>query len=161
MQRSHVVASIIFGAAFLLTGYWIGSTKCLKPLRLNRASQHWRNAICTVISSKEHYTPPDEDVGAKFGIDVTYEFSVNNQTYRSERYNFQQNELKDGEEMSRLVDKFAPGAKCLAFYNPLDPQQAVIERRANIKTINWVMALVFGIMGGAALLSGIQTLIKR
>ena len=144
------------GAVFAIAGYWIGATKYLEPVRLMRSSQNWPNSVCKIISNEELVIPGDEDVGPKFKVKMVYEFSIADKVYRSSQYNFQDNEVADRAKMERLVGALKPEEKCLAFYNPSDPNQSVLERKAFIRTVDWVIALVFMAIGAPLFYSGVR-----
>ena len=159
-DRVKWFALAIAGAVFLFAGYWIGTTKYFGPLRSMHESQNWHDAICTIISSKAEVIPGDEDVGDRFKIHLTYEFPTGDKIYRSKQYNFQENEIENGKKMRQLVETYSPGAKCLVFYNPNNPLQSVIERKAHIRLIDLIMACVFALIGAATLFSSLRNILS-
>ena len=163
--RMNSIANALFlfvgGAVFLLAGYWIGATKYLEPVRMMRLSQNWPNAVCKIISNDPLVIPGDEDVGARYKLKIVYEFSIGEKLYRSEQFNFQDNEVVDSDSMSRLVDRLKPGQNCLTFYNPRDPSQSVLERKPFIRTIDCVISIVFAALGAALAYRGIRMLFGR
>ncbi|HVF72946.1 MAG TPA: DUF3592 domain-containing protein [Chthoniobacterales bacterium] len=109
----------LVGGLFLFLG--------LRSLSAARASQLWPSTPGKITSSqlmaggtrsKPWYKPQ-----------VTYTFAVNGQAYTGENVFFGNARSNSSGKPQAVVDRYREGAEVEVFYNPHQPQQAVLERR--------------------------------
>ena len=72
---------------------------------------------------------------------VQYSYQVNGQPYQSMR-------LAPGPEVGgsgagKVVAKYPAGAQVMVFYNPQNPSDAVLERKAPAQWLMWLMLIIF------------------
>ena len=72
---------------------------------------------------------------------VQYGYQVNGQTYQSLK-------LAPGPEVGgtgarKVVAKYPAGAQVMVFYNPQNPSDAVLERKAPAQWLMWLLLVVF------------------
>lgn len=59
---------------------------------------------------------------------VTYTYTVEGSEFRGDQIGFGKFEFSTAKNAEALVDKYPVGRKVKVFYNPLDPQESVLER---------------------------------
>lgn len=72
---------------------------------------------------------------------VQYSYQVSGQTHQSMK-------LAPGPEVGgtgarKVVAKYPPGAQVMVFYNPQNPSEAVLERKAPAQWLMWLLLIVF------------------
>ena len=117
-------------------------------LREARASRRWPQTTGTVLTScveSRKKTPGDNDSDTAVinSPNVVYEYQVNDQSFRGSRIDLGQRTSEY--ELESILDRYPVGAEVVVYYNPADPQDAVLERDAPAGT--------FWIGGGCVLFS--------
>jgi len=93
------------------------------------ATRRWLQTTGTVITSRV-VSRTTREHGANSDLTntplVQYEYQVNGKTIRGDRIMIGGG--KSETELERVLGKYPLGAKVIVYYNPADPQQAVLER---------------------------------
>ncbi len=71
---------------------------------------------------------------------IEYEYSVNGKKYKSDRIFLSKLE-SDYSTVKKIVDKFPVGKKITIYYNPFNPEEAILKR--NYHTGMFIQTLVF------------------
>jgi hypothetical protein len=74
---------------------------------------------------------------------VQYSYQVGGQTYQS-------NKLAPGPEVGgtgagKVIAKYPAGAHVMVFYNPQNPSEAVLERKAPAQWLMWLILVIFDV----------------
>lgn len=131
-------AAVVFGLVglFLLLGggmLFLG----LRGMRAARASHGWPSEPGTVISS-ELITSGGRK-SRWYHAQVTYTFVVNGQSYTGDKVVFGDPRSSSMAKQQRAVDRYTPGAHVEVFYNPQQPQEAVLERKTGGGSVSRVV----------------------
>lgn len=119
-----------------------------------RAARHWLQTTGTVVTScveSRKKTPGDNDSDSAVvnSPNVVYEYKVDDWSFRCGRITI--GERTSEYELESILDRYPVGAQVIVYYNPADPQQAVLERD--------VPASTFWIGGGCVLTSIVVPLV--
>jgi hypothetical protein len=113
-----------------------------------RAAERWPQTTGTVITScvesrKQMADNIDSDTAVTNSPNVVYEYKVHDQSFRSGRITI--GERTSEHELESILDRYPLGAQVVVYYNPADPQEAVLQRD--------VPASTFWVGGGCVLFS--------
>ena len=95
-----------------------------------RARQEWATADGRIVESRvEARNPPSADrPSIQYGARVVYEYTVAGKAYRSERVSFDGTFWRPTPEAAEADRaRYAEGAKVSVFYDPQQPQSAVLD----------------------------------
>jgi hypothetical protein len=152
---------LIFGAAFLYFGF-------AKPFLSEQRASDWVQTPCVIEScslGRSESTTTDSNnrksTSEFFSIDVTYTYEVDEQTYTSDRYDF--NVLTDGvDDWKRdVVRRLPTGTKTVCWVAPDDPTEAVLTKAPNISIAVAIPPAIFALFGLAGLLFTYSTLLDK
>ena len=141
MKKIFLWAIIVTGVAIL---FWACSL-----LIESRDAVHWPQIKGQVISSLltiDHLPKlidPSDDPTRWYGTDVQYKYSVGDRTYLSNRVSFQDGGVRSPQSALKVMNKYRHQHKVVVYYNPANPQQAVLEP-ANIGDI--LIPLMVGVL---------------
>ena len=94
------------------------------------------------VSYQEYATRRSGERGAAV-LTVQYEYEVRGQTYQSDKIAVGVNRYKrEAEHVSGLTNEYRTGAEVNVFYNPIDPEQAVLRSEVNL-----IDKLTLGVLG--------------
>ena len=133
--------NFVQGGALLLAGSGFFLYKTVFTVRDGILSQSWPSTQGTVVEARiEQYrttggTTSEKTIGYFF-----YEYSVDQETYSSNRLNF----FSISGDPVTAAKQFQPGEKVTVYYDPDDPERAVIE--LGLPGIFVWLALAFGIL---------------
>lgn len=96
-----------------------------------RAAQCWSQTTGTVLTScvesrKKVPGDNDSDTAVMNLPNVMYKYQVNDQSFRGSRIDLGQRTSEN--ELESILDRYPVGAPVVVYYNPADPQDAVLER---------------------------------
>jgi hypothetical protein len=110
------------------------------------AAKSWATGSATIVSATIQARRGSED-GTSYYPYVVYEYEVNGQRYRNDKLHFG---TEVGKGFSGWVQndiaKYQPGSQHPFYYNPADPRQAVLERKAPSSNILMWVALFIVVM---------------
>lgn len=88
---------------------------------------------------------------------VVYLFSVNGRDYTSERVFFGDSRSNRSGKQQAVVDRYREGAEVEVFYNPQQPEQAVLERKTGAtNTLYLILGTGLLILAGFVLIMGLM-----
>ena len=116
----------------------------IRSKRAAQASRAWSSTQGTVDSSQVIASGSQRSKWYK--AQVTYTFKVNGQSYTSDKVFFGDARSSSMPKEQRVADRYKAGAPVEVFYNPQQPQEAVLERRTGGTTV------VYLILGSVLLL---------
>ncbi len=142
MTRGRAQLVIALGVLFLI----FPSVTGIRSLRVLRYSWVEGTVLSTTLKSNvrgrsSHHWPV-----------IEYSYMVGNVTYRNDLFN----PLNDDgtEKWAReILQQYSLGAVCSVFYNPSDPQEAVLSRTPNYSTVS--VAIIFTALGVLHVVGGI------
>jgi len=151
-----------FGGAFLLAGGLL-LLFALRARRKSAASLDWPSTEGTVISSQvQTNTSTDEEdrVSYSFSPRVEYAYIVNGQEYRGRRLHYGVTESRRKADAEHQAIRYPPGMKVKIFYNPANPQEAVLEQRSVSATLALVLGIIFIALSVCTCLVGMVAVVK-
>ena len=104
------------------------------------AVSQWPSTMGTVMASSIEWRSSSDSGSTAYPV-VQYSYQVNGQAYQSSK-------LAPGPEMGgtgaqKVVARYPSGAQVLVFYNPQNPSEAVLERKAPAQWLMWLLLVVF------------------
>lgn len=99
--------------------------------RLLRASQRYAQTTGTIESHDLRLSPQGDAEPV-----IEYSFTVGGRIYWSQRVAFGQSTAMTASQARELLDRHSPGEPVAVYYDPADPNQAVLEMR--LPTIQWI-----------------------
>ena len=116
----------------------------IRSKRAAQASRAWSSTQGTVDSSQ--VITSGSQRSQWFKAQVTYTFTVNGQRYTSDKVFFGDARSSSRPKEQRVADRYQAGGPVEVFYNPQQPQEAVLERRTGGST------MVYLVLGSVLLL---------
>ena len=146
------------GAIFLLLGLGVVYYG-YRLIRKARASTEWPAAQGTVESSavdvkRERERDSDGDVHyeTKYIPRIVYRYQVEGTDYYGEQISFGNTSSRSPNWAYRIRDQYSPGMEVSVYYDPANPQEAVLQPGAKWTTyIVLVIGVVFALTGGLIL----------
>jgi len=110
--------------------------------RKMNAVQSWSSAMGTVMASYLERRS-SSDGSTNYPV-VQYSYQVGGQTYQGAK-------IAPGMEVGgtgagRVVEKYPQGAQVMVFYDPNNPSDAVLEKKARAQWLMWLLLVVFDVM---------------
>lgn len=101
----------------------------------------WPSTMGTVITSYLEWRSSGSDGGSTNYPVVQYSYQVGGRAYQSEK-------LAPGPEVGgsgagKMVARYPAGAQVMVFYNPQNPYEAVLERKAPAQWLMWLILAIF------------------
>ena len=123
---------LVFNAVFLGVIFFMR--------RKMAAVSQWPSTMGAVNSSYLERRSSSEGGSTHYPV-VQYSYQVGGQTYQSTK-------LAPGPEVggtgaSKVVARYPEGAQVMVFYNPENPSDAVLERKAPAQWLMWLLLIVF------------------
>lgn len=104
------------------------------------AVSQWPSTMGTVMMSAIDWRHSSEGGSTAYPV-VQYSYQVNGQAYQSMK-------LAPGPEMGgtgagKVVARYPAGAQVMVFYNPQNPSDAVLEKKAPAQWLMWLLLIIF------------------
>jgi hypothetical protein len=144
-----VVAGVLamVGGAFLFLG--------MRSVKAARASALWPSVPGKVTSSQ--LMTGGTRSKPWYNAQVTYIFAVNGQSFTGEKVFFGNSRSNFPGKPQAVVDRYREGTEVNVFYNPQQPQQAVLERRTGgSNTLYLVLGPGLLMVAGVVLVRGLM-----
>lgn len=113
------------------------------------ASQNWSGTQGTVRESnvqvKESYDS-DDGTTTTYSPYVRYGYTVNQQPYESGRIHFGSGKTSR-RASEEVVSRYPAGSTVMVYYDPQNPQQAVLERRSGSGWLQFAIEIVMAVGG--------------
>ena len=100
----------------------------------------WPSTMGTVIMSTIEWRSSSDSGSTAYPV-VRYSYQVNGQPYQS--YKLAPGPEVGGTGAQKVVAKYPSGAQVLVFYNPQNPSEAVLERKAPAQWLMWLLLVIF------------------
>jgi hypothetical protein len=136
----------IFILAFAGAGVFL-LVKSFKDRKKAEASQGWPTTQGQIIAariSESTSTDSDGDRSTSYSPAVEYTYNVAGQEYKGNKvaFGFTQGYGRYAKAQAALA-RYPLGAQVTVFYDPANPADAVLERKAGGSTISLVMGIIF------------------
>lgn len=142
MDNEILLTVSIIGCTFLLmNGIFLGII--LSTQRKMNAVQGWSSTMGTVSNSYLERRRSSKGGSVNYPK-VQYSYQVGGQAYQGSK-------IAPGMEVGgtgagRVVERYPVGAQVMVFYDPQNPADAVLERKAHAQWIMWLVLAVTDLM---------------
>lgn len=90
-----------------------------------------------------------------YSAKVKYQYSINGITYFSEKISMGKFSTSSRNQAQKIADKYPPGKEVVVYYNPDNPDEAVLEPDETI------YVLIVFILGALVLLAGVRGVMRQ
>jgi hypothetical protein len=146
--------TFIFGLVFVLFGSAFGYFMFVRPVVSVIKAKTWERAPAVVThSAVESHSDSD---GTTYSVDIGYRYQVMGAHYRGDRYHFMGGSSSGYKGKEAIVRRYPVGHEFEVFYDPLSPEESVINRE--MTAVMWVglFPAVFIAVGAAIMVSGFK-----
>jgi len=133
-----LTVGIIVFVLFILNAIFLAVIYFMR--RKMAAVSQWPSTMGTVMMSTIEQRSSSEGGYTDYPV-VQYSYQINGQTYQSLK-------LAPGPEVGgtgarKVVARYPAGAQVMVFYNPQNPSDAVLERKAPAQWLMWLLLVIF------------------
>lgn len=137
-NQTLLVIGILGLVLFMLNTVFLGIIFFMR--RKMAAVSQWPSTMGMVNASYLERRSSSEGGSTNYPV-VQYSYQVGGQAYQSAK-------LAPGPEVGgtgagRVVERYPAGAQVMVFYNPQNPSEAVLERKAPAQWLMWLLLIVF------------------
>ena len=100
----------------------------------------WPSTMGTVLASTIEWRSSSEGGSTAYPV-VQYSYQVNGRAYQS--YKLAPGPEVGGTGAKKIVARYPAGAQVMVFYDPQNPSEAVLERKAPAQWLMWLLLIVF------------------
>ena len=104
------------------------------------AVSQWPSTMGSVIMSRIEQRSSSESGYTDYPV-VQYSYQVGGQTYQS--YKLAPGPEVGGTGAGKVIARYPAGAQVMVFYNPQNPSEAVLERKAPAQWLMWLLLVIF------------------
>tara|TARA_Y100001934_G_C12357501_1_gene778886 strand:- start:413 stop:2110 length:1698 start_codon:yes stop_codon:yes gene_type:complete len=156
-SKSGGCALIGFGSIFFLAGLGF-LFFFVKPVIQAVTSSDWKETPC-VIQMSEVRSQRGSD-STTYSVAVEYSYTVKGKEYRSSRYRFMKISSSGRSGKREIVKGLPAGKETVCYVDPDDPTEAVLNRKLGWDTLFAGIPLIFVVIGGGIIYTGIRGGIK-
>ena len=138
VATSILVIGIIGLVLIALNSIFLGVIYFMRK-KMATVSQ-WPSTMGTVNMSTLEQRSSSEGGYTDYPV-VQYSYQVGGQAYQS--YKLAPGPEVGGTGARKVVDRYPAGAQVMVFYNPQNPSEAVLERKAPAQWLMWLLLIVF------------------
>jgi len=138
-MSTNILATLIIGfVLFILNAVFL--TIIFFMRKKMAAVSQWPSTLGTVMMSKIEWRSSSDSGSTAYPV-VQYSYQVNGQAYQS--YKLAPGPELGGTGANKVVARYPAGAQVMVFYNPQNPSEAVLERKAPAQWLMWLMLVIF------------------
>jgi len=104
------------------------------------AVSQWPSTMGTITNSYIDWRSSSESGQTAYPV-IQYSYQVSGQTYQSSKY--APGPEIGGTGANKVVARYPAGAQVMVFYDPQNPSDAVLERKAPAQWLMWLLLIVF------------------
>lgn len=142
MGNQGLLTVSIIGCTFLLmNGIFLGII--VSTQRKMNAIQSWSSTMGTVSNSYLERRRSSKGGSVNYPV-VQYSYQVGGQAYHGSK-------IAPGMEVGgtgagKVVERYPAGAQVMVFYDPQNPSDAVLERKAHAQWVMWLVLVITDLM---------------
>lgn len=141
MSSESLLTVGIIGCVFVILNVIFLAIIIFTQRKMN-AVQGWSSAMGTVLSSYLERRS-SSDGSTNYPV-VQYSYQVGGQSYQGAK-------IAPGMEVGgtgagKVVNRYPQGAQVMVFYDPNNPSDAVLEKKAHAQWLMWLLLVVFDVM---------------
>ena len=153
-SMTGVILGALCGVVFILGFIGVGIFLIYRSVQSRKraeASQGWPSTVGQISEARvahSVHTDTDGDSSDSYTPYVTYTYQVAGQEYtgRDVTFGFKQG-YSNASKAQAVVGKYPLGAQVSVYYDPADPQKAVLERQAGGFGIGLALGIIFLVVG--------------
>jgi hypothetical protein len=156
------ICAVVFILGFIGVGIFL-IYRSMQSRKRVEASQGWPSTVGQITESRvahSTHTDSEGDSNDSYTPYVTYTYQVAGQEYtgRDIAFGFKQG-YNNASKAEAVVGKYPLGAQVSVYYDPADPQKAVLERQAGGFGIGLALGIIFLVIGACLGCGGVFALI--
>ncbi|MBI5946392.1 MAG: DUF3592 domain-containing protein [Chloroflexi bacterium] len=144
------------GVVFLLVSL-LAATTAIKDWRRYRESENWAPAVAQIVSG--NISAQRGSKSTSYVVNVRYAYSVLGQSYEGGQFSFgsEGTGYDTRKKAEKVIAQYPAGSQAAIYYDPNNPQQAVLERKYD--STGAILAAILGTLGaGMVIYSYVQLL---
>jgi hypothetical protein len=132
------------GVIFILVAV-LAAFRSIKDWKRYRESEGWISATGQIIAS--HVTSSRGTKSTTYHTYIVYTYQVMGQGYQSGQFSFgsEGTGYETHKKAESICAKYPEGSQTTIYYDPNDPQQAVLQRKFD--STGAILAVIFGLVG--------------
>ena len=134
-----LIVGVILFVLFILNIVFLGLILFMR--RKMAAVSQWPSTMGTITSSFLERRHSSDDGGSTDYPVVQYSYQVSGQAYQSTK--LAPGPAVGGSGAGKVVGRYPAGAQVMVFYNPQNPSDAVLERKAPAQWLMWLILAIF------------------
>lgn len=145
-----------FGVVFFLASL-LAATTAIKDWRHYRESENWVPVTAQIVSG--NISARRGSKSTSYVLDIKYSYKVLGQSYENNQFSFgsEGTGYDTRKKAEGILAKYPIGNQVTIYYDPNNPQQAVLERKYD--STGAILAVIVGILGiGMIIYSFLQLL---
>ena len=159
MKKQNPILVMVFAGVFLVAGVIIllwGITSSRSAF----TSQKWPAETGTITASSIE-TSRSNKGNTMYSADIRYTYQVNGQGYTGSKVSFGDVSTSDSADARKIVSRYQSGQAVTVYYNPQDPQQAVLETGFSPGLfLPLGIGTVFSLVGGLLLIAVVSAYLR-
>lgn len=142
MSNDSIMTVVIISCVFVILNVIFLAIIIFTQRRMN-AVQSWASAMGTVSASYLERRSSGDSGTVNYPV-VQYSYQVGGQMYQGAK-------IAPGMEVGgtgagKVVNRYPEGAQVMVFYDPNNPSDAVLEKKAPAQWLMWLLLVVFDVM---------------
>jgi len=164
MEFSKLIGPLI-GGCFVMVFFIVGITLIVKSIRDKKkaeASTGWPSTPGTITEStiqESVSTDSDGDRRTSFVPIVHYSYQVVGTAYEGKRISFGARSAGSYQSAQQIISVYPKGSSAPVYYDPLNPADAVLERKSASSKVMLILGIVFLAISTCTGLIGVVSLI--
>ncbi|HEX9945088.1 MAG TPA: DUF3592 domain-containing protein [Thermoanaerobaculia bacterium] len=136
---------VMFFLVFLLTGGIVSVFTFVLPTAGYLAARSWTQTECDVLESRVAESTDSDST--TYRPEIVYTYSAGGRTYRSDRYDFFGVWSSGRKGKEEIVARYPPGARVTCWFDPANPEEAVLSRELGLLHLLGLLPLIFVFVG--------------
>lgn len=142
MINESMLTVVILGCVFVILNMVFLAIIFFTQRKMN-AVQSWASTMGMVLASYLERRSSGDSGTVNYPV-VQYSYQVGGQMYQGAK-------IAPGMEVGgtgagKVVQKYPEGAQVMVFYDPNNPSDAVLEKKAHAQWLMWLLLVVFDVM---------------
>ena len=138
-MSTNILGTVIIGFVLLILNVVFLGVIYFMRKKMAAVSQ-WPSTMGTVMASTIEWRSSSEGGSTAYPV-VQYSYQVNGQAYQS--YKLAPGPEVGGTGAKKVVARYPAGAQVMVFYDPQNPSDAVLERKAPAQWLMWLILVIF------------------
>ena len=138
-MSTNIIGTLIIGFVLVILNVVFLAVIFFMRRKMAVVSQ-WPSTMGTVLASTIEWRSSSEGGSTAYPV-VQYSYQVNGRAYQS--YKLAPGPEVGGTGAKKIVARYPAGAQVMVFYDPQNPSEAVLERKAPAQWLMWLILVIF------------------